>query len=131
MPRPIEPPAEAAARTVEAPEGKLLYAFKVNDIRYELHGQWGWKAANLVRQLTGMGVPRILAEMRDGNGDIELLGHLIYLSLREAGDTKVTFDEAHDLIAWDDTVVTPEIGTLDADYETADPEPDEDPAPEG
>lgn len=127
MPRKGTLPAEPEA-TVNEDGHKLQFAFKVNDQRYEMWGQWGWHAANLVRKVTGMGVPRIISEIWSGNGDPELVGFLIFLSEVEAGNKKITIDEAQELVSWDDDITTPDYGQVDYTDEVVEDEAPKDPA---
>lgn len=135
MPRPGKLPDEPKT---ESPSSGLVYAFLNDGIRYELHGHWGWSAANLVRRATGMGVPKIINELRSGNGDPELLGFLVFLAKTEDGVKSITIDEAQSLVGYDKDFVTPDGWSVDyvdnEDYVPVegDPgfDPDEEPAPE-
>lgn len=127
MPKPGKLPEEPKGPADPA-DPDLIYAFKVDGVRYELHGDWFWGAENELRSKTGRGFLRtvLLLQSRDTGKDV--LGSLMWLSLIEKGE-EITLDEAHKLVTYRSEWVLPDPGLddyrLNPDYQ----EPDEEEAP--
>ena len=115
-PAEAKPPRAAKKRTEPNP---ILLSVTVDGTRYDLvNGSWGWRDENELYQLTGLGLPKILAELQGGNGSAALIGHVLFLARRGAGET-VTLDEAHAGVSY--------VSEVEIDF---DPKPAEDAAPE-